>query len=340
MQMADSSELMDLKVVELGDDITMEIPRGWTCHWTDNGEWWCGDEARDIGVFVRTEAFGPEAIGAAYSTSASGNARAIGDRLRSFLADNAIGEIETETNEFGEIIHAVVEHEEHGERIRTFRWYAVNGYADMVSLARFTLAAPAAIADDPELAALGAVFADQARKVGPGLFRAEDLRLLEERAFGPRIRLKVPALWNCDLVETDAWRCWPRRRAPGTFFVVADIKPVDDRTPDEIALGVPDIAGEIFKKAIGDVYELVDRRLSVPDQGGMMAFIVDNGEPSRGPDDDEPLRLYSWHYVKPLVDAVAIIHFRLMIEHSWLDTPAVDELVQAMDREISKARIT
>jgi hypothetical protein len=41
-----------------------------------------------------------------------------------------------------------------------------------------------------------------------------------------------------------------------------------------------------------------------------------------------------------LVDAVAIIHFRLMIEHSWLDTPAVDELVQAMDREISKARIT
>ncbi|MFO1058667.1 MAG: hypothetical protein U1E53_17070 [Dongiaceae bacterium] len=192
---------LPLKPVDLGGEVEVEIPRGWTCHWVGSGRWWCGEDAEEgVGVYLKQELADPMPSEPAAPATPLGNARHQAGRHRELLKSWGYGALPgAESTVSGHLLHADRELTwPEGDRSRQLRWMKIDGYSASAALFHLILNIPIERLDDPETPALIAHFARQAaigNRLPP---RAEGALGLRELRVTGGLAVAVPAEWRCE----------------------------------------------------------------------------------------------------------------------------------------------
>lgn len=89
------------------------------------------------------------------------------EEVERFIAElpGRVGEAVVRRSGASVTLHAVADHEEDGEQIRTYRWYSFAPAGESVGHLRFTLAVPVALAEEPANRELVEIFAAQTREL-------------------------------------------------------------------------------------------------------------------------------------------------------------------------------
>jgi len=162
-----------------------------------------------------------------------------------------------------------------------------------------------------------------------------DLHILKTYECADAVTLRVPARWNCGPHDTaeGMWGCYEDEEETGTLWINVDYFSPGESTPepeiDELLQMIEGVRRS-FERDYPDVIE----SSVIPAKGGGLFYRCHDNE-----EDGEALR--NFHYQFFIVHGAmhCSIGFNLVLPHSVLDDPEIQELIAIIDREIRAARL-
>ncbi|MFO1058669.1 MAG: hypothetical protein U1E53_17080 [Dongiaceae bacterium] len=200
---------LDVKPVDLGGEIGVEIPAAWICRPLEPGRWWCGEAAsRGPGVILLQELTDPCRSEPGRPPTPLANADHRADQIRAAVEARHPGVAVTDRPTLsGRLLQIGTRPPRRARQgAGEVRWAAVEGYSTAASVFHVALDLPTRLAGQPVAEQLVAHFAGQAalgNRCPPraaGRLRQRDLRIGDAAVLG------VPAEWRCR-PEGEAIRC-------------------------------------------------------------------------------------------------------------------------------------
>jgi hypothetical protein len=189
-----------MKPVDLGGEIGLDVPAGWTCRWLGPGRWWCGeDEEHGLGVFLRQDLTDPQPSEPGRPPTPLANAAYRAGEVRAQLErwrpDPPVSDVETLS---GRLLHCGRELAWEGHRARQLHWFAIDGYSAASSVFQVILNVPVEMLGDPGIEPLIAHFAGQAAAGNRCLPETDGTLRLRDLRIGDEFVVSVPAEWRCE----------------------------------------------------------------------------------------------------------------------------------------------
>lgn len=324
-----------LKQARLDSYTIVAIPHDWIFGREEDGRFWCGREDGSVTLWVQTHALSEKRTPDSYV-----------EDIERFIA-GLPGRIEMAVQRSGATVtlYAVVDHEEDGRQIRTYRWYGFAPAEACVAHLRFTLAMPVEVVDEPANRELVEIFAAQARELAPNDFGSDELwaraaewrKLPEASRRGARydfhelraisaygfIDLLIPRRWK-DGRDPDngMWGCYRDGEDSGTLWIDFNVWRVRPGNESDLA-ALRRAAVQTSGAPDGARVELLKR----PDGGSIVRSSYVGEE--RG----VLLRFHRWDIYKAIPRGALLVHFSLVIPPAMQDTPDEDLLVRIIGRE-------
>ena len=338
-----------LEIVKLGSEFTIELPHGWAHGDDGSGAWLCESPGRDCSLYLQIEALKP---------GKGGLLGYVDDVLDFFKGLELTREIRIFPVPSGEIVRAIVDHDEKGRLMRTIHWCLFLEAEGDVVLTRWTFGLEAARADEPRMRELFDLFdaqvmraelgvgpapsnapasssesaasragppsVDRGRPVGPEGGKYGFHRLKEIECFDS-IALRVPERWQCGGNENGLWGSYEEGEETGTLWVGYDLY-ATTADADEAVIQFRDMLLE----------ELAERFSELsPEIRDHVLYFEDDA-----PEDGEMLRHHRWHLVRGGGKILVLVQVSLVLPHSLLGDDEFHDLVRLMDREVRDLRLS
>jgi hypothetical protein len=332
---------IDVRVVRLGDSLTMVIPERWRIERLPDGRWWCGDDATGESVVTdaRLAARREETPAGATPRQA---ARVYLDHFRGVLEEiDGITRIESATTETDYLLRSEGIYLEDGDRFRERRWYLFRGVDDDVAVFRIALHVREPVRDARRFDALVELFERQihaahGRMREPG---GSEVEALQEFTMDGVVTLRLPARWSFRQNGED-WYCYDPDGRPGRLWAGYDLfRPRGDAADSE-APSAQELAQEYSDAWDPDGHHVLFNEVQPAPLGAIIRLIDEDIDEGSGDPDDQPLRCHRWIYIALRGDEPGVMsHYTLMFPIALADQPELEALVHLIDTQVRAQRL-